>query len=465
MIIRSDWSTMTDAKFDAYQQRVSLVETLLDDDIPEVERFRIRNDYRLRTGIGDRTLRNWFRWYLKDGCERLSFQRCFEKSPRIKDDCLAKAIIRLVDERPSRTVPKLRRLLQTTPETAREVSMVSDRTIYRFLMEKGLSQKQRMALTCAPGRESYHQFQASASMVLVQGDARDGIWLPGKDGKARKTYLFAWVDDYSRRILHARYYWDEKLPRMEDSFRDMILRWGIPDKAYLDNGSVYIAKQFAWVLSQLGIKKIHHPPYHSWCKGKVEAVMKIVKLDFQGEAERAGFLTLEELNTALWAWIDVEYNQRIHSTTGQAPAERFSSSLEARSASVAGHRRVTDLAWFNALFLLRESRTVTKYGTVKLCANAYAIPGVSPQSVIEIRYDPFDLKKVYRFEKGVCLQTLEVKEMVNERAPVLPQESDAPAIKVSEDAARYFSCLRDKHAADAAAKTTPAYSLLRSVLI
>jgi hypothetical protein len=302
-------------------------------------------------------------------------------------------------------------------------------------------------------------------MVLVQGDARDGIWLPGKDGKARKTYLFAWVDDYSRRILHARYYWDEKLPRMEDSFRDMILRWGIPDKAYLDNGSVYIAKQFAWVLSQLGIKKIHHPPYHAWCKGKVEAIMKTIKLDFQGEAERAGFLTLEELNTALWAWIDIEYNRRIHSTTGQAPAERFSTSLEARSASATGHRRVTDLAWFNALFLLRESRTVTKYGTVKLCANAYAIPGVSPQSVVEIRYDPFDLKKVYRFEKGVCLQTLEVKEMVNERAPALPQESDAPAIKVSEDAARYFTRLRDKHAEAAAAKPSPAYSRLRSVTL
>jgi len=211
----------------------------------------------------------------------------------------------------------------------------------------------------------------------------------------------------------------------------------------------------------LGIKKIHHPPYHAWCKGKVEAVMKTIKLDFQAEAERAGFLTIEELNTALWAWIDLEYNRRSHSTTGQAPAQRFADSLEIR-ASAGTHRRVTDLSWFNALFLLRESRTVTKYGTVKLCANAYAIPGVSPHSVVEIRYNPFDLRVVYRFEKGTLVQTLEVKDLVNSKAPALPQESQAPVAQVSQDAANYFSGLRSQHIKEACDQPSPAYSLLRS---
>ncbi len=73
-------------------------------------------------------------------------------------------------------------------------------------------------------------------MELVQGDARDGVWLPDPDKpeKAKKTYRFGWVDNYSRKILVARYYWDEKLPRIEDSFKTMVLRWGIPKKAYLD---------------------------------------------------------------------------------------------------------------------------------------------------------------------------------------------------------------------------------------
>jgi putative transposase len=455
----SDWSGMNEAHFCAFQQRVSLVETLLDEGITEADRDRMREEYLQRTGISERALRNWLRWYRDRGPAGLSFQRKVTTSPRIRDAALAQAIMKLVEERPSRTVPQLRRLLMAQTNYEAAVGLVSDRTIYRYLAEKGMTQKQRMALASAPGREAYHRFQAPASMVLVQGDARDGIWLPDKDGRARKTYLFAWVDDYSRRILHARYYWDEKLPRMEDSFRDMILRWGIPDKVYLDNGSVYIAEQFAWVLAQLGIKKIHHPPYQAWCKGKIEAVMKTLKLDFQAEAERAGFLTLEELNTALWAWIDVEYNLRIHSTTGQAPSERFSASLTART----DHRRVTDLAWFNALFLLRQTRTVTKYGIVKLCGNAYTVSGVSSGSVVEIRYNPFDLKQVYRFENGTCIQTLEVKKLVNTRAPTVPQESRTPVSQVSEDASRYFSRLRERQQEAATTTPSPAYSQLRKV--
>ena len=60
-------------------------------------------------------------------------------------------------------------------------------------------------------------FKLARPLDLVQGDGRDGIWLDTKDGK-RKTYLFVWIDDYSRKLLSGRYFFDEKLPRMEDTF-------------------------------------------------------------------------------------------------------------------------------------------------------------------------------------------------------------------------------------------------------
>jgi len=67
------------------------------------------------------------------------------------------------------------------------------------------------------------------SMALVQADARDGIWLRLPDGTTKKSYLFLWIDDYSRKILFGKYYLNEKLPCMMDSFKYMILRYGIPD--------------------------------------------------------------------------------------------------------------------------------------------------------------------------------------------------------------------------------------------
>jgi hypothetical protein len=291
-------------------------------------------------------------------------------------------------------------------------------------------------------------------MELVQGDARDGIWLPdGEIGKVRKTYLFAWVDDYSRRILAARYFFNEKLPCMEQTFKTMVLRWGIPKKCYLDNGKVYTSAQFAFVLAELAIAKIHHPPYKSWCKGKIEAIMKTIKHDFQSEADRAGFLTLEELNSALWAWIDVEYHRRNHSTTGEPPVDRFVSGL------ASDHRRVEDLAWFEALFLQREERKVGKYGTVKLEGNTYRTTA-SAGSSVEIRYDPFDLRKVWRFEHGRSVETLGPQKLTNQIAIQIPEEERRTAPQVSQAAGAYFSALRERHARLQAEAQRPKYDKL-----
>jgi hypothetical protein len=169
---------------------------------------------------------------------------------------------------------------------------------------------------------------------------------------------------------------------------------GGPFQSGIDNGSVYIAKQFAWILGELKTAKLHHKPYQAYCKGKVEAVNKTIKNDFQGEAQRAGFQTLEELNSAFAAWVDLEYNVRIHSTTGEAPDKRFADALHKDI------RRVADIAWFEALFLMRVSRTVTKYGKIKLESNEYPVTLTPHGCVIEVRYDPFDLRKVFIFKNG-----------------------------------------------------------------
>ncbi len=111
------------------------------------------------------------------------------------------------------------------------------------------------------------------------------------------------------------------------------------------------------------------------------------KRDFQAEAQRAGFTTLEELNSALWAWLDVEYNRRNHSSTGEPPAVRFENGLPS------GHRREQDLEWFENLFLLRDERKVAKWNTIKFESNQYHTEAAAG-STIEVRYNPFDLRKV-----------------------------------------------------------------------
>ncbi|MCJ7778521.1 MAG: DDE-type integrase/transposase/recombinase, partial [Sedimentisphaerales bacterium] len=249
-----DWNDVPEHVMEEYQERIMLVESLLDDSIDELAKKNLRGEYCEKHGVTDRTIRNYLAWYRSGGPEELLFFKPTTPAARIKDHELRQAILSLVNERPTRTVRQLRRLLDSQEEFKNRIASVSDRTIYRFLLEQGLSKDARYALLSGTSRISYHQFQAAHSLALVQGDARDGIWLSLPGGKKCKTYLFVWIDDYSRKILYAEYYRDEKLPRMEDSFKKMILRWGIPEKVYIDNGNVYSSAHFAWILKELGTK-------------------------------------------------------------------------------------------------------------------------------------------------------------------------------------------------------------------
>jgi transposase InsO family protein len=449
----NDWRFLSDARFEKSSTILTLVESLADEALSPRECKALREEFMTRYGVTDRTIRNYNARYRKGGAH--AFLRTFKRpaSKRVCDDELSKALLALIKERPTRTVPRLRKLLASDEKYAQSIGRISNRSIYRFLLEHGLSQKERYSLLAEDGRMSFHRFQAARPLDLVQGDARDGIWLDTKEGK-KKTYLFLWIDDYSRKILSGRYYFDEKLPRMEETFKRLVLRWGIPVKCYLDNGSVYIAKQFAWIIGDLGITKLHHKPYQAYCKGKIEAANKIIKNDFQGEAQLAGFKTLEELNSAFTAWVDLEYNVHIHSQTGEAPDKRYADALHS------GIRRVVDIAEFESLFLMRVSRTVTKYGKIKLESNEYPVTSAPHGTVVEARYDPFDLTRVFIFKDKKLAETTSVSKLVNRMAST-PEETKATPHEVSSQASAYFQVLREQHAKMFTGKSNPiAYSKL-----
>jgi transposase InsO family protein len=358
----------------------------------------------------------------------------------VYDEALRNKIIELVRELPGRSVPTLRRLLSEDERYAEKILSISDRTIYRFLAENGLGQRQRHRMMREDGRRAYKAFEAAHSMALVQGDARDGIWLKLPDGKTSKSYLFLWIDDYSRKILFGKYYLSEKLPCLEDSFKHMVLRWGIPLKIYCDSGKVYISRHFMGLLAELEVKQLRHKPYQAYAKGKIEAANRTIKNEFQAEASLADFHTIEELNSAFWAWVEVVYNKRVHSATGESPDERFLKGLPEQ------HRRVSDLGSFHRMFLWKESRTVSKYGRIKLYSNQYPVQQAPHGTVVQVRFDPFNLDEVYIYDgANHYLETTSPSKKVTETAPNIPEESRKSPQKVSQQSVAMFTRLREKH--------------------
>jgi len=78
----------------------------------------------------------------------------------------------------------------------------------------------------------------------VDGNVADIMHGPAVlvEGKKRKSYLIAFLDDHSRLIPHAEFYLSERLDSYLDALRKALRKRGLPRKLYVDNGSALRAR-------------------------------------------------------------------------------------------------------------------------------------------------------------------------------------------------------------------------------
>lgn len=429
-----------DRQLEEIQHKYALLEPLMDEYLDPVERRSYATEVRQQLRVSERTLRRYLQHFREQGVGALSRKgRSDAGRMRVFSQAILERAQELLKQNPRRSVPMLMELLQADAALGEQVKKLSPSTLYCYLKKAGY--QFRGTGSELPQHVVYRRFQAEYPNQLWQGDARHGIPLPHptQPGKRKMTYLFAWVDDFSRKIMEARYYWDEKLPRMEDCFRRAVLRWGLPERLYCDNGKVYLSKHFLILTQDLKVKKIHHRAYAAWCKGKIENLMKSLKR-FQMEAALAGFRTLEELNSTLADWIEVQYNNKLHSGTGETPNERWHNNL-----STHPPRRITDLEAFNALFLWRTEKTIDKFGTIRFHTNTYRLHGLAVGTTIELRYNPFDLCEVQVYREGHFYGILKASTLSRPAVLAVPEERKDSS-RFSPEAAEYFKRIRQKAA-------------------
>ncbi len=97
------------------------------------------------------------------------------------------------------------------------------------------------------------------------------------DGKQRKTYLIAFIDDHSRLIVYGRFYASENTGSFMHALEQAFLRRGLPRKLYVDNGSAFRSKQLMYAMASLAIALIHSRPYKPQGRGKIERFFKSVR--------------------------------------------------------------------------------------------------------------------------------------------------------------------------------------------
>jgi transposase InsO family protein len=390
-----------------------------------------------RTHVSVTTLRRYLKTYVEHGFEALRpAARADTGAPRaFPPEVLAKAIA-LREEQPARTTQTIVDILQRDPQLGLD-QPINVHTLTTHLRQQGKTRR----LLNHPAK-TYRRFERDQVNALWQGDEMAGPWLPDPEvaGRKRRTHLFGFIDDHSRLVPHAEFFFDETLPRMERVLKVALLRRGVPQALYVDNGAVYSSLQFNAACATLGIERIKAAPFAPEGKGKQERFWESLQIQFLPEVETSHLTTLTELNESLWAWLECVYHQHIHSETQQTPLARYTAGLE--------HVRHADPEVVRRAFLWREKRKVRKDATISLQGNRYQVEPHLAGRTLELRFDPFDLSQIELWQDGTDLGLATVviqkhqRHLVVERLATEPP--DPPPPKSSLD---YLAALRAEYRA------------------
>lgn len=335
--------------------------------------------------------------------------------------------VALREEAPNRKTSRIITLLESLARDRGEpLPQISESTLNYHLRARGATRHKLRSKSRA-----FRRYEHSHRNSCWQGDWSNGIWLPHptQPGKMRQCFLHGFIDDRTRYIPHAEFYFRQNLPCLEDCLRKAVLKGGVPEMTYVDNGPCYQARQFKLLTGRLGIHLVHATEFCPEGKGKIERWIQTVQEDFFQEAERSEATTLAALNVFFWSWLDKVYHSRTHSTTGQSPRERWES--EKSDIRYVPPEKLIDI------FLWEEERTVDKSGTFGLDGNRYPVPEQLVREKIQVRFDPFDLEKVRVYHNGVFVEVVSPEKLNSHTyCKAMPRRHDKAAPLESSKAFR-----------------------------
>ena len=385
--------------------------------------------------VSAETLRSWVRRYRRAGLRGLMDKPRPQRGIRALSPEQVETVIALKREVPERSLDRMLRIAEQTGLL--KAGVLTRSTLHRVLQREGISGR--------PASESdtkdLDRFEALCPNDLWQSDMRTGPWLPDplRPDKARRTKLFCFLDDHSRKLLHGRFSFAEGLPELELVFRRCLQKYGKPKRVYYDNGKVYRAGHMRHIVATLGIHAIvftkeYRPEGH----GKIEAFNRLAKSAFVAEVKASKIRTLDELNEAFLAWMDLEYNTRVHGETGQTPDARWR----------AGVDRVgyVDERQLRLAFRWHERRTPDKTGLFSLFGTRYQVGPELARRRIDVYFDPEALDEVEVHHDGRFVERCVPFEVSQHRRPrATPPEASAPPADAPAPTANWLGHLVERH--------------------
>jgi len=372
--------------------------------------------------------RKWKRWQ-EDGLEGLVRKpRSDRGKVRKKRQKMIDLAIELKKDQPLRSEETINKFLQQ-----RFGQTLPKATLYRHLKQAGAT-RAKLGVAKTKVRCRWTRDQTNA---LWLGDFEDGPYVfDPRPQRPVRTHLSAFLDCHSRYAVTGRYYPAQHFNILIDS---LLCAWsvhGVSRELYLDNAKVYHADALKAACYSLNIKLLHRPPRDPAPGGLIERFFRTCQSQFEAEVRAGDILTLDELNRAFAAWLEVSYHQRTHSEIGQSPHACYHAGRP--------FIRHVNLEKVTQLFHKRIERTVDRiYCDVRVDRAFFRVQDRHLRGdKVEVRYDPYaPLEQVSLYSpQGVYLgQALRYER---EKDAHGHQPPTPPPPKPKHD---YLQLLREQH--------------------
>jgi putative transposase len=328
------------------------------------------------------TIDRWIRAWRKAGLDGLRPSERSDAGTVRAHPELAEEAVALRLELPSRSAAQIASIV-----FHRHGVRVSERTVRDQLRRRGL---QRDALEAEP--KVFGRYEAARPNERWITDVLVGPWVPHpKVDRSVRAKLFLVVDDHSRLLVDGVFYAYENARSGQEMLRRAVVRRGLPEVLYCDNGAPFKNAWLARTCAILGVRLVHSQPYSPEGRGKQERLNRYIREAFLAEATHQGIESIDQLNDLFAAWAEAVANRRVHSETHQAPIERF---------ETGGPHRAVDPERLREAFRWSVTRKVTRTATVPLEGNQYAVDPSLVGRRVELRYDPEDLTRIDIYYEG-----------------------------------------------------------------
>ena len=204
--------------------------------------------------------------------------------------------------------------------------------LVRFMKGHGLIKRPRRGPAHSPGaRASEARFEAR-EVRSYESEYVNALWhLDFHHGSKRVLEGGGWayplllgtLDDCSRLCCHAQWYLREGAEELDHGLSQAFQKRSLPRALLTDNGSAMVAAETREGLSRLGILWENTLPYSPNVNGKQEVWWSQVEGRLLPMLEGVADLTLSQLNEATQAWVEMEYNRKVHSELGTSPLDRY----------------------------------------------------------------------------------------------------------------------------------------------